>query len=159
MKEQFNTHLTMQTISLCCPLLQRKTRGPSSCPLCIPQKKRDEDTGKEEINVFYNQEKGGEGSDDQMYSLYTKARKTNRSPMRLFYGISDSAAMNTFVIFSENVPSFGEHKKGKRHKFLKELALDLIIPHARQSFEVQQTPQDMKLVFTVAAFNRHPHQL
>ena len=40
MKEQFNTHLTMQTISLCCPLLQRKTRGSSSCPLCIPKKRQ-----------------------------------------------------------------------------------------------------------------------
>ena len=30
----------MQTISLCCRLLQRKTRGSSSCPLCIPKKER-----------------------------------------------------------------------------------------------------------------------
>jgi hypothetical protein len=37
-EEQFNTHLTMQTISLSCPLLQRKTRGSSSCPLCISKK-------------------------------------------------------------------------------------------------------------------------
>jgi len=113
MKEQFNTHLTMQTNSLSCPLLQRKTRGPSSCPLCIPKKKRDEDTGKEEINVFYNQEKVGVDSHDQMCSLYTTARKTNRWPMRLFYGIIDSAALNAFVIFTENVPNFGEHKKEK----------------------------------------------
>jgi len=33
------------------------------------EKKRDEDTGKEEINVFYNQEKVGVDSHDQMYSL------------------------------------------------------------------------------------------
>jgi len=26
-----------------------------------------------------------------------------------FYGIIDSAALNAFVIFTENVPSFGEH--------------------------------------------------
>jgi hypothetical protein len=146
MKEQFNTHLTMQTISLCCPLLQRKTRGSSSCPLFIPKKKRDEDTGKEEINVFYNQEKVGVDSHDQMCSLYTTASKTNRWPMRLFYGIIDSAALKAFLIFNENVPIFGEHKKEKRQKFLKELDLALIIPHARQSFEVQQTLQDVKQV-------------
>jgi len=40
MKEQFNMHLTMQTISLCCTLLQGKTRGSSSCQLCIPKKER-----------------------------------------------------------------------------------------------------------------------
>ena len=72
------------------------------------EKKRDEDTGKEEINVFYNHEKGGVDSQDQMCSLYTTAKKTNRWPMRLFYGIIDSAALNTFVIFTENVPNFGE---------------------------------------------------
>ena len=33
------------------------------------EKKRDEDTGKEEINVFYNQERGGVDSHDQMRSF------------------------------------------------------------------------------------------
>ena len=50
-------------------------------------KKTDKDTGKEDINVFYNKEKGGVDSHDQMCSLYTTARKTNRWPMRLFYGM------------------------------------------------------------------------
>ena len=136
----------MQTISLCCPLLQRKTRGSFSCQLCIPKKKREKNSGKEEINVFYNQENGGVDSQDQMCSLYITARKTNRWLMRLFYRITDSAALNAFVIFTQNVPNFGELKKEKRQKFLKELALALIIPHRRQSFEVQQTPQDVKQV-------------
>ena len=65
------------------------------------EKKRDEDTGKEEIDVFYNQEKDGVDSHDQMCNLYTTARKTNRWPMRLCYGIIDSAALNVFVIFTE----------------------------------------------------------
>jgi len=81
-----------------------------------------------------------------MCSLYTTARKTNLSPMRFFYGIIDSAALNAFVIFTENVPNFGEHKKEKGKKFLQKLALALIIPHARQRFEVQQTPQDVEQV-------------
>jgi len=101
---------------------------------------------KEEIDVFYNQEKGGEDSHDQMCSFYTTVRKTNRWPTRLFYGTIDSAALNAFVIFTENVPNFEEHKKEKQQKFLKELALALIIPHACQRFEVQQTPQDVKQV-------------
>jgi len=110
------------------------------------EKKRDEDTGEEEINVFYNQEKGGVDSHDQMCSFYTTARKTNLWPMRLFYGIIDSTALNTFGFFAENVPNFGEHNEQKRQKFLKELTLALIISHARQRFEVQQTRQDVKQV-------------
>ena len=81
-----------------------------------------------------------------MCSLYTTARKRNRWPMRLFYGIIDSAALNSFVIFTENLPNFGERKKENRQKFLKVLALALIIPHACQRLEVQQTPQDVKQV-------------
>jgi len=41
------------------------------------KKKTEKTTGKEEINVFYNREKGGVDSHDQMCSLYTTARKTN----------------------------------------------------------------------------------
>jgi len=60
--------------------------------------------------------------------------------------MTDIAALKAFVIFTENVSNFGEHKKEKRQKFLKELTLALIIPHARQRFEVHQTPQDVKQV-------------
>jgi hypothetical protein len=55
------------------------------------------------------------------------------------------------------MPNFGEHKKNKRKKFLNELALALIIPHARQRLlEVQQTPQDVKQIIRscVVRFSR-----
>ena len=39
------------------------------------EKKTDEDTVKKEIDVFYNQEKGGVDSHDQMCSLYTWQEK------------------------------------------------------------------------------------
>jgi len=94
--------------------------------------------------VFYNQEEGGVDSRDHVCNLYTTARKTNRWPMRLFYGVSDSVVLNAFATFTENVPNFGEHKKDKRQKFLEGLALSLIIPHAPQRLEVQQTLQDVK---------------
>jgi hypothetical protein len=50
------------------------------------------------------------------------------------------------AFFTEIVPTFGEHKKDKRQKFLKELALAVIIPNARQRLEVQQTQQHVKQV-------------
>ena len=78
------------------------------------KKKTDEDTGKEDTNGFYNQEKGSVDRYDQIFSLYTTARKTTRWPTRLFYGMIDRAALNAFLICTENVPSFGEHKKDKR---------------------------------------------
>jgi hypothetical protein len=78
-----------------------------------------------------------------MCSLYTTARNTNGWPMRLFYGMIESTALNAFVIFTKNVPKFREQKK-QAQKLLKELALALIIPHARQILEVQQTVKDVK---------------
>jgi len=38
---------------------------------------------------------------DQLCSLYTTARKTNRWPVRPFYEIIESAALNVFVILTE----------------------------------------------------------
>ena len=89
-------------------------------------------TGKEEINVFYNHEKGGVDSHDQMCALYTTARKTNRWSMKVFYGIVDSSALNAFVIFTHNTPGFGGNRKDKRQKFLKELFKSLIVPQAKR---------------------------
>ena len=54
---------------------------------------------------FYNQEKDGVDSHNQMCSLYTMARKINSWPMRFFYGMIDSAALNAFVIFTEKCPT------------------------------------------------------
>ena len=49
---------------------------------------------KDEVNVFYNQEKRGVDSHDQMCSLFTTARKTKRWSMELFYGVIECAALN-----------------------------------------------------------------
>ena len=104
-------------------------------------KSQDTVTGKEEIYVFYNQEKGVFDSHDQMCALYTTARKTNRWPMRVFYGIVDSSALTAFVIFTHNTPGFGGNRKDKRQKFLKELSKSLIFPQAKRRLVTPQAPQ------------------
>jgi len=50
------------------------------------------------------------------------------------------------LLFSLKMCPALENIRKEATKNLKELALALIIPHARQRFEVQQTPQDVKLV-------------
>ena len=67
--------------------------------------------------------------------------------------------LEAFVIFTENVPNFGEHKKEKRQKFLKDLVLAFIILHARQRFEVQQTTQDATQVIRSCGILPAPSQL
>jgi len=78
--------------------------------------------------------------------LVHHGKKKNRWTMRLLYGITESAALNAFDIFNENVSNFGERKKESRKIFLKDMAFPLIIPHSRQRLEILQTPQDVKQV-------------
>ena len=103
-------------------------------------------TGKEEISVFYNHEKGGIDSHDQMCALYTTTRKTNLWPMRIFYGIVDSSALNAFIIFTHNKPGFRGNRQDKRQKFLKELSKSLIVSQAKRRLATPQTPQAVKQI-------------
>ena len=73
-----------------------------------------EPNGKEEINDFYNQTKGGVDSHDHKCFLYNTARKTNRWPMRIFYGIIDSALVNAFVIMKKNDPGSAGNRDDQR---------------------------------------------
>ena len=137
----------MSTISHCCQLLQKKrNKKVAFLSTMHATTSQDTDTRKKEINVFYNHEKGGVDSHDQMCSLYTTARKTNRWPMKVFYGIVDSSALNAFVIFTHNVPGFGGNRKEKRLKFLKELFVLLIVPQAKRRLVTPQPPQVVKQI-------------
>ena len=106
----------------------------------------DEDAGKEEINVFYNHKKGGVDSREQMCALYTTARKTNLWPMRVFYGVIDSSALTAHLIFTHIVSAFGGKRPDKHSKFLNELAISLIVPHAKRRLVVPQTPHIVKQI-------------
>ena len=81
-----------------------------------------EATGKEEINVYYNKTKGGVDSHDQKFSLFITARKTNRWPKRVFYGILDNSIVNVYATLVMNDPNFGGKRNDKRVYFMKELA-------------------------------------
>ena len=84
--------------------------------------RKQSDGNTKEINMYYNKTKGGVDSHDQQCSLFTTARRTNRRPMRLFYGILDCSIVNAFVIMSANVPAFAADKGDKRTYFMKSVA-------------------------------------
>ena len=48
-----------------------------------------------------------------------------------FYDMIHSAAVKAYLIFMHVVPDFGGKRLDKRSKYLTELALSLIIPHAK----------------------------
>ena len=120
------------------------------------KREKDEETGKEEINAFYNSQKGGVASHDQMCSFYSAAKKTNRWPMRAIYGMIDSAAMNALVIFIENVLKYSFETVDKRNKFLKEVAVAMITSYQNQRLDVNQTPKDGKQIMRSCGILRAP---
>lgn len=60
-------------------------------------------TGKPEIVMYYNQNKGGVDTFDQMCSSMSCSRNTNRWPMTMFYGILNMAFVNSYVIYCHNI--------------------------------------------------------
>ena len=62
-----------------------------------------------------------------------------------FYGIYRSA-LNAYLIFTHMAPAFGENRPDKHSKFLKKLAVSLIVPHAKRRLVAPQTPYITKQV-------------
>ena len=120
---------------------KKKTRGSSSCPLCIPKKERWGYWKRINIRVLQPGKRWW-GQSWSNVQLEHNGKKQSVGKWGSFIEWL-TAALNAFVIFTEIMPNFGAHKD-KRQKFLKELVLALIIPHASQRLEVQQTPQDVK---------------
>lgn len=94
----------------------------------------NEATGKPEMIIYYNQTKGGVDTLDQMCSLMSCSRKTNRWPMALLYGMVNIACINSYIIYSHNVNNKGE-KPLSRKNFMKNLSLGLSSPFMRRRLE------------------------
>lgn len=94
----------------------------------------NEVTGKPEMIMYYNQTKGGVDTLDQMCSLMSCSRKTNRWPMCLFYGMLNIAFVNAYIIYRHNVVTKGE-KPLNRRKFMKHLSMALTSPYMAKRLE------------------------
>ena len=107
--------------------------------------------------MYYNKIKSGVDSHDQKCSLFTTARRTNRWPMRLFYGILDCSFVNAFVIMSANVPAFAANKRDKRTYFMKSVARSLIKLYAKQRLYGIQTPKQVRQIIESCGIKREGH--
>lgn len=59
--------------------------------------------GKANIILHYNDTKGGTDTFDQLCHAYSVARRTNRWPMRFFFGMLDQAAVNARILWNLKV--------------------------------------------------------
>jgi len=80
---------------------------------------------KPEIVLHYNKTMGASDTFDQLCDKYTVSRKTHRWSVRVFYGMLDQAAVNSFVLYTLNV----KNPVITRDRFLLEISMTLIKPY------------------------------
>ena len=84
----------------------------------------DEESRKKKpaMITYYNKTECGVDTFDQMIGTYTCKRQTRRWPLIMWYNMLDVAALNAFVVFTDQHPEYESGKSHKRRLFLKELA-------------------------------------
>jgi len=80
---------------------------------------------KPEIVLHYNKTMDASDIFDQLCDEYTVSRKTHRWSVRIFYGMLDQAAVNSFVLYTLNA----NNQVITYDRFLLELSMGLIKPY------------------------------
>lgn len=102
--------------------------------------KIDEESGKPEIIMCYNNTKSGVDVLDKLCASYNCARATNRWPMVVFYSLLNIGAYNSLVVFGANNPN----SSIKRRDFLKQLAFELVSDHMKSRATSPYIPRNLK---------------
>lgn len=84
--------------------------------------------GKPNVILHYNGTKGGTDTFDQLCHAYTVTKRTNRWPVRYFYGILDQAAVNARVLLKSAFANLNITTPVKANDCLRRLSLHLVTP-------------------------------
>lgn len=103
--------------------------------------KVDESTNKPDITLHYNSTKGGVDTVDQMCSVYSSSRRTNRWPMPVQYRILDMSALNAFIIQQTHQNA----RNLTRLNFLKGLSMSLCEPYMKIRCYNQRLPTQLRM--------------
>ena len=86
----------------------------------------DDDEKKPEINIFYNETKGGMNCLDMLVHNYMSKRQTRRWPMSFFHNLVDVVGVAAFIVWTCQHPEWNACKTNKRKLFLKDLGEKLV---------------------------------
>nr|CAI5857770.1 unnamed protein product [Callosobruchus analis] len=114
-------------------ILSTMHEGSAICP----------DTGKPEINIFYNKTKGGVDAFDQMCGSRCCSRKTRRWPLCILYGMLNMACINSWIIFNHNSQRMGK-KIISRKKFMIQLHEQLTRPWLERRIKLPTLQRSLK---------------
>lgn len=102
----------------------------------------DNQSGKSEINLFYNSTKGGVDVFDQLCHGKSVSRRTKRWPLRVLYGMLDGGAVNSYVIYRAN--NSNSNKKLPRRMFLLQLGEELTMKHMKRRLDITNLPSTLR---------------
>jgi len=72
---------------------------------------------------------------DQMVRNDSYKRQTCRWTMAMWYNVVDVACLNAYILFTAKHPKFHHGVSYKRRLFLRELVLELVLPHMKNRAE------------------------
>lgn len=101
------------------------------------------ETKKPRMVEFYNSTKGGVDTFDQMCSVMSCSRKTNRWPLCVFYGMINISCINSYVIYCHNASAMRQ-KQMIRRDFMKKLHTQLVEPWLKIRLEIRTMPTQVK---------------
>jgi len=103
---------------------------------------------KPEIILYYNKNKSGVDTFDQMVSNYSVRRKTKRWPLSVFYCMVDIASINAFILF--NIKS---QILINRREFIQSLIKSLVMPQTVSRLKTPNlsffTKQQIRKLFNI----------
>lgn len=103
------------------------------------------ENGKPEIIHHYNATKGGTDCFDMLCHAFTASRRTNRWPMRIFFGMLDQAAVNARILVQCQRERAGLNKRITAQDCLRELSLTLVRPELDERLLLPTLRNDLKL--------------
>lgn len=99
---------------------------------------------KSNIVLHYNKNKGGTDTFDKLCHSYTVKKRSNRWPMRYFYGILDQAIVNARILMSVKSIQNGTNKKITAMYCLEKIYLHLIKPHLEDRYKSSKLNKDLR---------------
>lgn len=106
----------------------------------------NEESGKPEIIMFYNETKCGVDLMDMRCAVYSSGRRTRRWPLAVFYRLVNVCSVNTFIMYL----CYKDSPVISRYDFLKRLSLELMKPHLQKRLTIQNLPRQTKEVIKMA---------
>lgn len=86
----------------------------------------DPESGKSEINLFYNKTKGGVDTLDQLCHAYTVQRRTNRWPFAFFMNLVNVAGVAANIVYKTTFQVKTPTNQSQRKKFIHILTEQLV---------------------------------